>query len=274
MEFNLNPFFKGTKDFFQNSSDIMLAIEELNNLFLKETYKGNKVAYYYENINNKNVISYNSDICFYAASSIKILVCLMLFQKAGNNEIDLNQKLLVTMEDLKQDTGVIKFQKQNTEYSILELIKLTIIESDNTAYLKLVNLIGKEKIKEYGLSLGAKHTMESKPTDSFGIVNCRDMIIYWKEVKRFIDTNPKYGPIFKNYLSHPTVKLVKDEVLKNYNYIRKYGSWDIAYNEAGYIDGECYIIILTQLNKCPYKEDFINKAATSLLEINKKFFPN
>ena len=81
---------------------------ELNTLYLKQN---EKVAYYYEDINTGTVLSYNSDILFYAASSIKILVCVMLLEMAQNKELDLEEKLLVTMEDLKQDTGIIKYQK-------------------------------------------------------------------------------------------------------------------------------------------------------------------
>lgn len=256
------------------SIEMIKLIENLSNMYLEESLNGNKVAFYYEDINTSSIISYNSDICFYAASSIKILVCLMLLEQAENQKIDLHQKILVTKKDLKQDTGIIKFQKEDTKYSILELIKLTVMESDNTAYLKLVDLVGKESINNYGKKLGATHTMEGK--DCFGIINCKDMIIYWKKVKQFIDNNKQYGPLFREYLKNPTVKLVTDNSINNQPFIRKYGSWDIAYHEAGYIESKnpYYMIILTQLNKTSYKEEFINKTANTILklhrEINKK----
>lgn len=270
MEFKIKPTFKVEKEYFNNNKDIFSLIKDLNNDFLEETYKGNKVAYYYKNEKTGDIISYNEDICFYAASSIKVLVCLMLFIKANKGEIDLNKKILISMEDLKQDTGIIKYQKENTEYSILELIKLTIIESDNTAYLKLVDIVGKENIKKFGLELGASHTMESKPTDSFGIINCNDMIIYWEAVKRFIDSNERYGMILKKYLLNPSFKIVSDSTLKNHSFVRKYGSWDIAYHEAGYIDDEYYLIILTQLNKFDYRKKFVNRTAKKIIKINSK----
>ena len=245
-------------------------VNKISNLYLEETLKGNKVAFYYEDINN-NILSFNKDICFYAASTIKILVCLIILEKAENNLINLEEKIIIKMEDLKQDTGIIKYQKEDTYYTIRKLIELTITESDNTAYLKLVDLIGKENIKEYGLKLGTEHTMEGKDTDSFGIINCKDMIIYWKKLKKYIDSNSKYSNEFKEYLLHPTTKFIKDASIDNQKFIRKYGSWDIAYHEAGYIESNnpYYIIILTQLNKFDYKEDFINKSAKILNEINK-----
>ena len=55
------------------------------------------------------------------------------------------------------------------------------------------------------------------------------------------------------------------------NFVRKYGSWDIAYHEAGYIEDEnpFYLIVLTQKNKCVEKEIFINETAKKILEIHR-----
>lgn len=256
---------------YQNITDKKLQekIFDLNSMYLNECMKGNKVAFYYEDINTGTVVSFNEDICFYAASSIKILVCLLLLEKAQKNEIDLNSSILVRMSDLKQDTGIIKHQKEDTKYTILELIKLTITESDNTAYLKLVDLVGKDNLEEYGKSLGATHTMEGK--DCFGIINCKDMIIYWKKVKDFIDKQTNLGNLFKSYLLNPSVKLVADSTIEERPFVRKYGSWDIAYHEAGYVedDSNYYMIILTQINKMPYKEEFMNESAKKILELHK-----
>ena len=255
--------FKLTSNKFMNieSNEVNNKLNELYNLCLNESLKGNKVAFYYENLNN-DIFSYNQDICFYAASSIKILVCTMILRLADENKIDLNKDILVTMADLKQDTGVIKYQKEDTYYSIKKLIELCILESDNTAYLKLVDLVGRDSLEEYGKSLGALHTMEGK--DNFGLINCSDMIIYWKDVMDYLK-NGKYANDYKHYLLYPSVKFINRD-----NFIKKYGSWDIAYHEAGYMDVEnpYYLIVLTQLNKMDYKEEFINKVANILDEIN------
>lgn len=73
------------------------SIKKLNELFLDEIYKENKVAYVYQNIKNNNMICFNKDINFYATSCIKVLACLLLFKKASNKEINLADKLLVKM---------------------------------------------------------------------------------------------------------------------------------------------------------------------------------
>lgn len=269
MEFKLNPSYRIDKDIFTKKEKIINNIKELNDLYLNEIYHGNKVAYYYENINTGDIISFNDEICFYAASTIKTLVCMIIYNDASRGLIDLNQELLITMDELNQGSGVIKYQEKDTKYTIRELIKLTIVESDNSAYIKLVKFVGKDRIKEFGASLGAMHTLETIKNDSFGITNCKDMILYWKEIKNFID-NSTFGDEFKEYLVNPTVKYVTDSTLDGYQFIRKYGSCDIACHETGYIDNECYIIILTQLNNFDYKEEFINKTCKELIKIHRE----
>lgn len=246
-------------------SSIKKEFIELTSLYLKQ-YE--KVAYYYEDMNTGSILSYNADILFYAASTIKVLACVMVLEMAENKEINLDEKILVSMDDIKQDTGVIKHQKQDTYYTIKELIRLSIVESDNTAYIKLVNYIKKDNLKNYGIELGAKHTLEGK--DLFGLINCDDMAVYWKKIKDFIE-HSIYGKEFYEWLSDPSFWIVEKESIGNNIYVKKYGSWDIAYHEAGYVDckNPYYMIILTQKLKCDDKEKFVNETAKKLYKIHQ-----
>lgn len=240
--------------------------KELNSLYLSQN---EKVAYLYKDINTGSILSFNSDILFYAASSIKILVCVMLLEMEKEGKVNLDEELLVTMDNLKQDTGIIKYQEEDTYYSIKDLIRLTIVESDNTAYIKLVNYVGKDKLEEYGKSIGAIHTMEGK--DLFGLINCEDMICYWEKVREYIINNSKYSNEFYEWLSNPSFEIVEKSSIDNNNFVKKYGSWDIAYHEAGYVEEEnpFYLIILTQKLKCDDKEKFVNETARRICRIHK-----
>lgn len=239
---------------------------ELNLLYLRQN---EKVAYCYRDINIGTILSYNSDILFYAVSSIKILVCVMLLEMSEKGDINIDEKLLVTMEDLKQDTGVIKFQKEDTYYSIKELIRLTIIESDNIAYIKLVNYVGKDNLEKYGKSFGAGHTMEGK--NLFGLINCDDIIYYWEKVRKYIIDYNKYSIDFYNWLSNPFFSIIEGSSIDNNNFVKKYGSWDIAYHEAGYVEDEnpFYLVVLTQKFKNDDKEEVVNETAKRLYKIHK-----
>lgn len=257
--------FKLTTNHFENidNQNIKENLKKLYNLCLEETLKGNKVAFYYEDMNN-NVLSFNEDICFYSASTIKILVCLLIYKLVDEGKINLNEELLVTKDDIFDGSGVIKNQKDDTKYSIEKLIELCLVESDNTAYIKLVKYVGKDNLIEFGKCLGALHTLEGK--DSYGITNCLDMIIYWKELKKYIDSTEN-GKKIKQYLLNPSVKYIKNDKC-----VRKYGEYDINYHETGYVDTDkpYYMFVLTQINKFDYKEEFINKVAKILEDINRE----
>lgn len=146
----------------------------------------------------------------------------------------------------------------------MDLIKLCLVESDNTAYIKLMEYVKVKYVQDFDLSLGAKHTLEGN--DLFGIISGYDMLIYWREIKEFIDNNTKYGSILKEYLLKSKGKLIKNMP----NLVDKYGEFEIAYHDCGYIDSNnlYFIIILTQLNKMDYKEKFINEAAKLITNIN------
>lgn len=264
MELKSSTLFKDIYDV-----ELKKKIKDLIDMFSNEYYKGNKVAFFYKD--NSNTISYNEEVLFYAASTIKILAVLLMFNKIDNNEFHLDDKILITMNDLKQDSGIIKLQKEDTYYTLEELMKLTITESDNTAYLKIVDLLGgKEVLKEYGLSLGAKHTMEGKETDSFGITNCSDMFIYISKVIEYINKDSEHSKMYREWMLNTTTKKVDRENL-NGKFLRKGGEFGIAYHEVGYVEANkpYYLIILTQLGELDYKNDFINDTAKKIVDINK-----
>ena len=250
------------------NEDIKDKLQELNLLFMNESYLGNKVAYYYENLVTGNTYAYNEYITFYAASAMKILVCLYLLE--NSDYYDLDTTLLVSEDDKKPGSGILKDVSGDQEYTLLELIKPCIIYSDNTAYVKLMEYVGKDIIKKYGEELGCKHVMEGKEHDYFGLTSCADMACIWKHVKDFIDYDLPYSDLLRDLTRSTHTKLIKDESLNNRIYCRKYGSFGIAYHEAGVvIDGEPYLlIILTQLNEKDYKEEFINNAAELITELH------
>lgn len=71
---------------------------------------------------------------------------------------------------------IIKYQREEIYYSIKELIGLSAVESDNIAYFKLVNYVGKDNLEGYDKYLSALNTMESKYL--FELIICDDMAIY------------------------------------------------------------------------------------------------
>ena len=243
-------------------------IYKLNKFLLKQN---EKVSYAYKDTYN-NTFSFNNDICFYSASAIKFLACLYIYENAEKDKNILEKKLKFKDEDFKGGSGILKNQKNKKEYTIKELIYYTLKESDNTAYIKLVNYIGKDNLKEYGLSLGAKHTLEGK--DLFGITNSNDMVIYLTHLHEYLNKNTKLSNELKECMLDPSYQIIKPQTFKNNLFVRKYGSFGIAFHEVGivYTKNPFVVVILTQKNELSDKEKikYINKVAKKIYKINKK----
>jgi len=243
----------------------------LNKYLLKQE---EKVAYAYKNLKTEDMFSFNLDTCFYSASTIKFLVCLYLYQEAEKNPSILNKKLKLKNEDFKQGTGVLKNNKNKKEYNIKDLIYYTLKESDNTAYSKLVNFVTVEKLKQYGANLGAKHTLEGK--DLFGITNCYDMIIYLTELYNYLNKNTYLGKELKKIMANPSYQIIKIKNINKNLFIRKYGSFGVAFHEVGIVyDKKPYIlVILTQKNNLKLKINYVNKVAKKINQINNLIVKN
>lgn len=244
----------------QTFKKIKKRLDKLNIMFVKNE---EKVAYYYENINKKIAFSFNESITFYAASTIKILVLLYIY----NNKMHLEKEITITEEDIKQGNGVLKDELDlPKKYTLKELLMYTIKYSDNTAYLKLVDFIGKEKLLTYAHNLGAEHTFEGK--DNFGITNCLDMLKYWSRLWEILKENPE----IEDWLLNPEYAIIKSKNIKSGHFYKKYGAFDIAFHECGVVDGKdpYFLFILTQKGENKKSKRFINKTAKKIEKIHKE----
>ena len=101
------------------------------------------------------------------------------------------------------------YENMKLNDTLKEKVKLAITKSDNDAHAYLVKKIGKEKLKEYGNSLGATNTLTCD--NNFCNTTVIDQL---------------------NYLRHLYNMIIKDEELKNY-FINDYGnylSYDYSFN--------------------------------------------
>lgn len=250
------------------SKKIKNKIYYLNKLLLKQN---EKVSYAYKNLVTGDMFSFNIDVCFYSASSIKFLVCLYIYEQAENNVSLLDTKIKLLPEDFKSGSGILKDNLDIVEYTVRDLIYYTLKESDNTAYIKLVKFVTKEKLREYGLSLGAIHTMEGK--DEFGIINASDMLVYLSHMADYFSKNTILSNELKNNMLDPSYQIIKSKNVGNNKFVRKYGSFGIAFHEVGIVyDKNPYIlVILTQKNELSDKRKikYVNKVAKKINKIHE-----
>lgn len=174
-------------------------------------------------------IGANEDTYFYAASTYKLPLAMVWYEKINDQEAKLDEEL-VFLEDTYEEGGHIGTDYEyGSSISIQELLEAMIIESDNSAAHILYENLG-------GWPAFKKELKKFDPTQRID----EKYISYDNEF-----TPKNMGNILKYFYSHKDEfeKLLKDlkkskpgEFLdRNLNvyFPQKYGSYDYSYNAAG-----------------------------------------
>jgi beta-lactamase class A len=91
-------------------------------------------------------LTYNADVRFPAASTIKVFVLLTLLRDAQSGDCLLSEEREVTHGDKVTGSGVLKSLSSGRHYTLLDLATLMIIVSDNTATNLLIDRLGIPRI--------------------------------------------------------------------------------------------------------------------------------
>ena len=214
--------------------------------------------------------NYNSDQVYYAASTIKMLDALYIYENAASGLINLDDKLVYQKDNKLPESAMMQNYNVGDKVSIRDLVKYAITVSDNSAHDMLINYIGKDNLQNYGQSLGAQYTLHGN--DNFGYITNGDSIIYLTELNNFINNNSTLGSELQSYFVNSDQNYLQ---ISDYNIeaAEKYGQYGEFYHENGIVySSHPYLIsILTTEGNDDY-ESIINKINLKIYELNELFY--
>ena len=206
--------------------------EDINNSIVKYVKEHNYDVSigYYNLITNKKFL-YRENKIYYGASLIKTLDAIYLYD---NNLINDSTK---------------------------SYVEKAISVSDNNAHQYLVNYIGRDNLKNYGINLGAKNTLAGD--DNFGNTTVNDQIVYLKKLYNITKNNEELKSFFindyGNYLK-----------INNLSVMHKYGYYGQYYHDVGIVlDNEPYIIVILTNHGNDNKQEIINNLANLMYKYHK-----
>lgn len=116
-----------------------------------------KVGLYYKNLVTGEAMSVNSGAQFEAASLPKLAILLLVLKMAEEGEISLHDKVVIRESQKVGGCGAIKSMTGDVELEVLDVCKLMITISDNTATNAMIRFCGLERIakewKTWGLEI-------------------------------------------------------------------------------------------------------------------------
>ncbi|MFE8701769.1 serine hydrolase [Cytobacillus sp. FJAT-54145] len=221
------------------------------------------LSLYYENLVTGQSYSYQPTKVHSAASTIKLPLVLYIYELAANQKINLNQKLTYKSHHYYGGSGVIQHDKVGTQYTIKDLVKKSVVYSDNIAFIMLREKVGKANFIKYTKSIGGGNVYPGGKNTT----TAKDLSAYLKQLNHFAQKNPKLGneliSLLKNTVYTDTVASSVDpnQVAHKVGYI----PMNKIYNDAAIVfDHQPYIlVIMTQ--GIPVRQDV--KLISSLAEI-------
>ena len=131
---------------------------------------------YIKNLITGETFAYGEDIPVVAASVIKIPVMIEVFRAARDGELSLDAIHALCDEERLPSCGTLKAMHTGIEMTLLDLVKLMIIVSDNAATIILIRRVGIERVNRTLRALGLEKTtlrrlLFDAEASSRGVVN-------------------------------------------------------------------------------------------------------
>lgn len=103
---------------------------------------------YIRHLGTGQQVAHNTDQDWYLASTTKIPLAIVLMQKAENEGLDLAQELTLRASDYVDGTGDLLWVDPGASYSLEELNRRSIVDSDSTATDMLIRFLGEKSLNE------------------------------------------------------------------------------------------------------------------------------
>ena len=215
---------------------------------------------------SKFTYKYNENRKYYAASTIKMLDALYIYDKASKGEIDLDKTVTYQSKHLRGASLKMGSKKYGDKIKLKDLVSYAVIYSDNIAHAMLLDYIGKSTLREYGKSLGAKYTLNS---DDFGEITTDDALAYLIELNKYLNTNTEEAKELKSYFVNSQQNYLNFPD-KNVEAVQKYGEYPGYYHENGivYVERPYLVTILTNYGN---NENIIRTINSKVLELHNTF---
>ncbi len=222
--------------------------------------------------NTGHFADYNASQPYSAASIIKIPVLIQLFRSIEQNQVSLYDEMTLTNYYRAEGSGGLQFKAENSKYTLDELARVMITDSDNSATNMLMSKIGSMTDVNQGIrDWGLKHThVQTWLPDMNGTnyTTARDLavMLYNIENPKFLSMSSR-EKIF-DYMGHvKNNRLIAAGLGSGASILHKTGDIGKMLGDAGIVftpSGKKYIVVI--LANRPYNspagKDFIVRASS------------
>lgn len=196
------------------------------------------ISFVVKNLKTNELYSHNLNTIFPSASIIKVPILLALFKSVHEKKINLNKRIHISPDNIVLGDGIIKHLAPNLELTLLDLAKLMIIVSDNTASNIIIETLGKDYINEKFYDFDLIHTILARNFMDFSQIqkgkdnftSCNDMLKVFEHMYHNKDTYFSILDILSKQMLNDYISL---NIQKKFRFEHKTGSLKGIIHDVG-----------------------------------------
>jgi len=167
-----------------------------------------KYSVFIEDLKTHEICGINEREVIPSASIIKLFIMAKTFQLVSTRQLNLDDRISIDKNELVPYSIIYVLDHRNT-YTIMDLITLMIIQSDNTATNQLIHMLGIENINQFISELGFVDTvLKRKMMDFDAKLSGKDNYTTAKEVAELLHLMDR-GQLINSDYSHTMLKIMK-----------------------------------------------------------------
>ena len=238
----------------------------IEDLVVEKELNNSNFAMFYYNKSQDKYYYYNEDIYFKGASTVKMPVAMVYYDKIKSGEITLEDTITYTSECYETGDGITDYTYSvGDEVPIKFLLEQSVVNSDNTAVNILVENLGYENYRKEI----AKYSDLELP-EEFNETNITCAKYAYDVVNHLYENIDKYSELIEDLKISSEGKYLK-KYLPNNDVAHKYGSYEGYVHDYGIVFGETNYLIGIFTKNIPNADEFIADTSLKIFnEVNKK----
>ncbi|MBI3671252.1 serine hydrolase [Candidatus Azambacteria bacterium] len=213
--------------------DLIVDFQPLRN-DLEKIGARRSLSIYFEYLPTGANINVNKDLAIWPASLIKVPIAMAAMKKVENGTWKLSNELVILDVDKDKDYGTLFKKPSGTTITIEDLLKESLINSDNTAHFVLLRNLENSEIEDLYDHLGLEDVLEAlkkspSANSSDNRITAKRYSIFFRSLYKSTYLSPEYSEKFLDLLSQNTdnrylagVMPMKDISMKVYKYVSEY----------------------------------------------------
>ena len=226
------------------------------------------LSFSYEDMYSGLHVSYNENQQYFAASTIKAPVVLYTYEQAEAGNIDLDSYMTYTPVFFVEGSGSLQYTEFGSSYTIRELSKKAIIESDNVAYQMVAASANINDIMTFWQEKGSNNFWTN---GIWGIESAYDFSVYMKELYKYFLTKSELSEELMNYFYNSVFPLIKSGGGET---IAHKSGWrgDTMHDAAIVFDEYPYVVAIFSNRGASDYNDFFDKASLLIYDFHKIYW--